>query len=371
MPGQHGHFCCLSIANAILQQHLQSTLYIIKMKRYAFFVRHNVCRFLFDLMPDPALLTRGILFFVLYQAFQRNVRALLMDQLSISTRVQLSKMFGGLGNYVRSFFAATDSEINASPPVSPVPDDGSAIEGPPSARTRSRSRTPSSGAGAGTPQSTPSVANGGHRDLPHDLAARIWSPGPYSRRSTRAPTPESFTFDGEYAFPASLTSRIWSRGSYTPISSRTLSFASPPRTPDPVPPTPLDPDDYLQGLRPRPTKRPRFLPLTPTDHHCPPARRVQKRRSPARPKAFRCPNCRCRITLTPAGHPSSVFVPPSPLPLPQEEEEEEQEDDIRLTPSKRPRQRKSQIPYKRVRKVRGGGGNHWRIKDGPRRYKEA
>ncbi|KAI7275303.1 hypothetical protein KC345_g6885 [Hortaea werneckii] len=298
--------------------------------------------------------------------------ALLMDQLSTSTRVQLSKMFGGLGNYVRSFFSATDSEINASPPVSPVPDDGSAIEGPPSARTRSRSRTPASGVGAGTPRSSPSLVNGaGHRDLPLDLAARIWSPGPYSRRSTRAPTPASFTFDGEYALPPSLTSRIWSRGSYTPISSRTLSFASPPRTPDPAPPTPLDPDDYLQGLRPRPTKRTRFLPLTPTDHHCPPARRVQKRRTPARPKAFRCPNCRCRITLTPAGHPSSVFVPPSPLALLPEEEEDEQEEDIRLTPSKRPRQRKSQIPYKRVRKVRGEGGNHWRIKDGPRRYKEA
>ncbi|KAK4548975.1 hypothetical protein LTR36_008748 [Oleoguttula mirabilis] len=74
---------------------------------------------------------------------------------------------------------------------------------------------------------------------------------------------------------------------------------SPPRTPL------FDPNDYLANLRPRRTRRPTaFLPNTPTQSHRPAERQIQRR---GRPKAFRCPSCRCRITITPNGNPSRVF----------------------------------------------------------------
>lgn len=112
---------------------------------------------------------------------------------------------------------------------------------------------------------------------------------------------------------ASGTPRTLSRSSTR--SSHTLG-----RTPPSTPRTPLpDPDDYLEHLRPRrQTRRPAYLPNTPTKAHRPPER-VQKR---GKPKAFRCPNCKCRITITPSGNPRSAYTPyvaPPPKPVPQVE----------------------------------------------------
>ncbi|KAK5137966.1 hypothetical protein LTR08_005763 [Meristemomyces frigidus] len=65
-----------------------------------------------------------------------------------------------------------------------------------------------------------------------------------------------------------------------------------------------EPDYYLEELRPRhQLRRTAFLPNTPTKSHQPPLRQIRK----GRPKAFRCPNCKCRITITPSGNPSKVF----------------------------------------------------------------
>jgi hypothetical protein len=90
-----------------------------------------------------------------------------------------------------------------------------------------------------------------------------------------------------------------------------------------------DPNDFLSNFHPRPshlTPRPRStttspvrlartrsrivtppsrLPTTPTESHRAPPR-VQKRGG-RKPKKFRCPNCNCWITITPAGNPSTVF----------------------------------------------------------------
>lgn len=106
-----------------------------------------------------------------------------------------------------------------------------------------------------------------------------------------------------------------------PPSSHTLSAGSndsPPRTPGCTPQPssspacvtpprwPVDPDDYLDALRPRSIlRRTRRLPDTPTKSHWPPARHdTEKRSGKKKKKAFRCPECRCRIVLTPGGGPS-------------------------------------------------------------------
>ncbi|KAK4888916.1 hypothetical protein LTR27_012258 [Elasticomyces elasticus] len=67
-------------------------------------------------------------------------------------------------------------------------------------------------------------------------------------------------------------------------------------------PTP-DADHFLGALRPRRAlKNPARLPNTPTLSLRPALKKVQKRTS--KPKAFKCPNCKARITLTANGHPS-------------------------------------------------------------------
>ncbi|KAK3640680.1 hypothetical protein LTR56_011772 [Elasticomyces elasticus] len=70
-------------------------------------------------------------------------------------------------------------------------------------------------------------------------------------------------------------------------------------SPEPTP----DADHFLGALRPRRAlKNPARLPNTPTLSHRPALQKVQKRSS--KPKAFKCPNCKARITLTANGHPS-------------------------------------------------------------------
>ncbi|KAK5119531.1 hypothetical protein LTR85_007631 [Meristemomyces frigidus] len=105
----------------------------------------------------------------------------------------------------------------------------------------------------------------------------------------------------------------------TPPSSPTDSWnaPSPSRTPRTPLRTPLpEPDDYLELLRPRrQAKRPAFLPDTPTKSHRPADRKILKR---GKPKAFRCPSCKCRITITPNGNPRKAFQPyeaPPPKPV--------------------------------------------------------
>ncbi|KAK4556047.1 hypothetical protein LTR86_006743 [Recurvomyces mirabilis] len=97
---------------------------------------------------------------------------------------------------------------------------------------------------------------------------------------------------------------------------------SPPRTPRGGPPSPRIPGaprpprrfytpppeevDYLDALRPiHHLRRTARLPDTPTYAHRAPERTIRKRRGGGkRKKAFRCPGCRCKITLTLDGHPT-------------------------------------------------------------------
>jgi hypothetical protein len=99
-------------------------------------------------------------------------------------------------------------------------------------------------------------------------------------------------------------------------------------TPNCLPP---DPDHFLDALRPRAgLRRPWRSPTPPTNEHRPPphydlrsfpirkvyacskeGRVLRQRSTPSssklerrpRSKIFRCPSCRCSITLTPDGHP--------------------------------------------------------------------
>jgi len=148
--------------------------------------------------------------------------------------------------------------------------------------------------------------------------------------------------------------------SYTP--PRDWLSPTPPRTPSiigstptlrdtPTPPrTPVpDPDDYLAAFRPKRTpRRPRYLPDTPTKSHRPPPREMQKRR---KPKAFRCPNCKCRITITPSGNPSTVFQEYQGPPTPTVDDESD-EQQAGLT---------SALRFGRAPKL--NPFNYWRIKE--------
>ena len=174
-------------------------------------------------------------------------------------------------------------------------------------------------------------------------------------------TPASFEpeFDdfvsSEGLSPSRSRSRTLSQESwYTPLITPTSTLRgspTPPHTPIP------DPDDYLEAFRPRRAPRPpRYLPDTPTKSHRPPERKIQKRK----PKAFRCPNCKCRITITRSGHPSQVFQPYQPPPAP----ESGDEDELAL-PTPKPR---SALPYQHD--PRSITTNYWRVKE-QNRYKEA
>ena len=113
-----------------------------------------------------------------------------------------------------------------------------------------------------------------------------------------------------------FVSRLWDSEPTPPtspvISTQFAQAANRPRTPQLTPGTAYyrehpfpEPDYFLEDLRPSDhLYRTAFLPNTPTkSHQAPPPRRARR----GRPKAFRCPNCKCRITITPSGNPSKIF----------------------------------------------------------------